>query len=164
VAFEHLPFDKNFKGTLLSTQSLFFTPGLWRNHSFSASFNTQTIRGTAYDYALNIPTISGYNQLINTEFLQNTLLLDYRFPIAYPDWEIGSVAYIKRIRAALFADYENIAANKAFIPRSYGFELRADVNLLRFYLPNFNVGGKMIFTNEKSVKKPIFEFGINYSY
>jgi len=164
IAYEHLPFDKQLKGKLLSTQSLFFTPGLWRNHSFSASFNTQTIRGTAYDYALNIPTISGYNNLINTEFLQNTLLLDYRFPIAYPDWEIGSLAYIKRIRASLFADYENIAANKAFRPRSYGFELRADVNLLRFYLPNFNVGGKMIFTNEKSVKKPIFEFGINYSY
>ena len=164
IAYEHLPFDKHLEGKLLSTQSLFFTPGLLRNHSFSASFNTQTIRGTAYDYALNIPTISGYNNLINTEPLQNTLLLDYRFPIAYPDWEIGSVAYIKRIRAALFADYENVATKKAFIPRTYGFELRADVNLLRFYLPNFNVGGKMIFTNEKSVKKPIFEFGINYSY
>ncbi len=164
IAYEHLPFDKNLEGKLISTQSLFFTPGLGLNHSFSASFNTQSISGTAYDYALNIPTISGYNNLINTEILKNTLLLDYRFPIAYPDWEIGSLAYIKRIRAALFADYENIAANKAFVPRSYGFELRADVNLLRFYLPNFNVGGKMIFTNEISVKKPIFEFGINYSY
>jgi hypothetical protein len=164
IKYEHLPFDKHLEGKLLSTQSLFFTPGLWRNHSFSASFNTQSIGGTAYDYALNIPTISGYNNFINTEILKNTLLLDYLFPIAYPDWEIGSVGYIKRIRATLFADFENLAANKAFIPRSYGFELRADVNLLRFYLPNFNVGGKMIFTNEKSAKKPIFEFGINYSY
>ncbi|MFM6954393.1 MAG: hypothetical protein ACKOWL_05345, partial [Sphingobacteriaceae bacterium] len=129
-----------------------------------ASLNTQITGGTAYEYALNIPTVSGYNQLNNIETLKNTLLLDYRLPLAYPDWEIGSLAYIKRIRGGLFADFENISTNRALVPRTYGIELRADVNLLRFYLPNFNVGGKIIFTSDESVKKPIFEFGLTYSY
>ncbi|MFM6954838.1 MAG: hypothetical protein ACKOWL_07615, partial [Sphingobacteriaceae bacterium] len=164
IEYEHLPFDHHLEGHILSIQSLFFTPGLWLNHSFSASINSQISGGTAYEYALNIPTVSGYNRLNNTETLKNTLLLDYRLPLAYPDWEIGSLAYIKRIRGGLFADFENIGPNKAFSPRTYGFELRADVNLLRFYLPNFVMGGKMIFTSDQSVKKPIFEFGLTYSY
>jgi hypothetical protein len=68
------------------------------------------------------------------------------------------------LRAGLFADFENISSGKINLPRTYGLELSADLNLLRFYLPNFQAGGKMIFTTQKTNRKPIFEIGLTYSY
>jgi hypothetical protein len=91
--------------------------------------------------------------------LRNTLLLKYRFPLFYPDWELGRYAYIKRVRGGLFADYENVSSLKDVT--SYGVELRADCNFLRFYLPVFDIGTKMIFINNNVNKSPIFELILN---
>ncbi|MDA9555729.1 hypothetical protein N9R54_05780, partial [Pelobium sp.] len=115
-------------------------------------------------YAFNndITRASGYANLTPVQKLYNTLLLDYRFPILYPDLELGPLAYIKRIRGGFFTDFENIGKGNGL--RSYGAELRADMNLLRFYLPNFDLGGKIIIPNESSTKTPIFELGLNFSY
>ncbi len=30
---------------------------------------------------------------------------DYVFPIVYPDWELTSILYLKRIRGGVWADY-----------------------------------------------------------
>ncbi len=163
LTYRHFPFENQIEGSYLSLKTLFYAPGLFRNHSISASFNFQNTSGV-YQFTNDIPTISGYNRLDNTEALKNTLLLDYKFPFAYPDWEISSLAYIKRLRAGLFADFENISSGKINLPRTYGLELSADLNLLRFYLPNFQAGGKMIFTTQKTNRKPIFEIGLTYSY
>jgi hypothetical protein len=163
LTYRHFPFENQIEGSYLSLKTLFYAPGLFRNHSISASFNFQNTSGV-YQFTNDIPTISGYNRLENTEALKNTLLLDYKFPFAYPDWEISSLAYIKRLRAGLFADFENISSGKTNLPRTYGLELIADLNLLRFYLPNFQAGGKMIFTTQKTNRKPIFEIGLTYSY
>ena len=38
------------------------------------------------------------------------------------------------------------------------------MNLLRFYLPNFELNGKVIFVNAKSVQNPIFETGFTYNF
>ena len=95
---------------------------------------------------------------------RNTLLLDYRMPLFYPDWELGPLSYIKRLKAGFFADFENIDSKKPFSPRSFGAELRADMNLLRFPLPNFDLGGKIIFINEKPGQNPIFETIAIYNF
>ena len=87
--------------------------------------------------------------------------MDYRFPIAYPDWEIGPLAYVKRIKGGFFTDFENIGKGNGL--RTYGAELRADMNLLRFYLPNFDVGGKIIVPNNQNTKSPIFELILNFN-
>ncbi len=164
IDYRHFPFENQISGQLLSIKTLFFAPGLFRNHSLSASVNYQRASGN-YQYTNDIPTISGYNQLsTNPEILKNTILLDYKFPFAYPDWELGALAYVKRLKAGFFADYENITDLKTALPRTYGFELSADLNLLRFYLPTFQAGGKIIFTNDNLNRKPIFEFGLTYSY
>lgn len=163
VNYQHFPFDSQLNGTLLSIQSLFFSPGLGQNHSFSVEANYQKMQGDAFQWVVDIPTISGYSFFYNPEPLENTLLLDYRFPLAYPDWDIWGLAYIKRFRAGLFADFENLNASN-LLPRSYGFELKADLNAFRFYSPNVTLGGKIIFHKQLAVQNPIFEFGITYSY
>jgi len=163
VSYFHLPFETQLNGTLLAFRSTLFAPGLFSNHSFQASFNYQESDG-AYNFNIEIPKISGYNNLSATASLRNTLLFDYRFPLFYPDAEIGPLAYIKRIKGGLFADFENIGKGALFQPRTFGLELSADMNLMRFFLPDFELAGKLIFSNEISNNKPIFEIGFNYNY
>jgi len=115
----------------------------------------------AYDNV--IPMVSGFDQLHLTR-PNNTLFLNYRFPFAYPDLEIGSLAYIKRLKATLFSDFEDIGINKSFQPRTFGIDIRADMNLLRFLLPNFDIAVKTIYINENNPKRFIFQYSMSYSY
>lgn len=163
ATYRHFPFDGRIAGEHFSIRTAWYFPGLWRNHSLLARFNYQHGAGT-YLYANDIPLVSGYDQLRPVP-VDNTLLLSYRFPLAYPDWAIGPLAYIKRFRTGFFADFQNIKAGNAFSPRTFGVELRADMNLLRYYLPNFDIGVKLVYANEAGAAKRIFAtYGIGYSY
>ena len=163
VAYQNFPFENKIKGNLFTFKSQFYAPGLLANHSLQASFNYENNSGV-YNNTENIPQVSGNLNIKPSTLVYNTLLLDYRLPIFYPDLEIGPLAYIKRLKAGLFADFENIGSVGVQKPKTFGFEILADMNLLRFYLPNFEVGGKLIFVNSNSSQNPIFELGFNYSY
>lgn len=161
LSYQSLPFDNTLSGDILRLQTSFFTPGLLTNHSLQASFNYQNAGGI-YQFNTDIPRVSGY-AFVRTQRIRNTLLFDYRLPLFYPDMEIASLAYIKRIRGGLFADFENIGKGNRFEPATFGLELNADMNLLRFYLPDFEWSGKMIFINGQKNRSPVFEFGFNYN-
>lgn len=163
LTYRNYPFENRVEGELFTFRSTFYFPGIARNHSFQASFNYQESSGN-YINTVDIPRVSGYSNLKPVGNTTNTLLLDYRMPLFYPDWEAGPLAFIKRFKGGFFADFENIRKGNSFSPRSYGAELRADMNLLRFYLPNFDLGGKIIFLNEKPRQNPIFEFMGTYSF
>lgn len=162
LSYFHLPFESQLSGSLFAFRSMFYSPGILPNHSFQTSFNYQSSDG-AYVFNIEIPRISGYNNLNTSTKLRNTLLLDYKLPLFYPDAEIGPIAYVKRVKGGLFTDFENIGKGSKFQARSYGIELSADMNLMRFYLPDFELAGKLIFSNEASRKKPIFELGFTYN-
>lgn len=157
LRYQHFPFENQVEGELFTFRSTFYLPGLMRNHSLQASFNFRDGDGV-YTNRVSIPRISGHAFARPLTNPRNTLLLDYRMPLFYPDWEVGPLAYIKRFKGGIFADFENIDTQQHFAPRSYGAELRADMNLLRFPLPNFDLGGKIIYINGNSRQNPIFEF------
>lgn len=163
IAYYNFPFSNNQSGYLLSLKSIFLTPGLGCNHSFQAGFNYQKSTGN-YQYTIDIPMVSGYGNLSPTSNLKNTLLLSYQFPIAYPDWEIGPLAYVKRLRAGFFSDFENIGAYSPCAPRTYGITVGADMNLLRFDFLTSGLSGKLIFATQESLLNPIFQFGLNINY
>ena len=163
LSYSHLPFQNLLNGTLLSFRSIIYTPGLMSNHSFQSSFNYQKTSG-AYGFNIEIPRISGYGNLSLNNRLRNTLLLDYRFPLFYPDSEIGPFAYIKRVKGGFFADFENIGKGSPFTPRTFGLELSTDMNLMRFLLPNFELAGKLILSRDNGIRKPILEFGFQYEF
>jgi len=90
--------------------------------------------------------------------------MQYRFPLAYPDWTIGRLAYIKRLKAGFFADYQNLT-DQAIHPKTWGMQVSADLNVLRFYLPNFEVGMRATYINDKSAtQKVVPSFTLGYSY
>jgi hypothetical protein len=81
---------------------------------------------------------------------------DYVFPIVYPDLEIGSLFYVKRIRGALWADHlkgSNILFNGShphFENKNYttiGVDLVTDMNFLRIPFP-LSIGGRVIYEPE----------------
>ncbi|MBC8051727.1 MAG: hypothetical protein H7Y13_01545 [Sphingobacteriaceae bacterium] len=163
LKYRHFPFENQVEGEIFAFRSTFYFPGVLRNHSLQASYNFQQTKG-AYETLVDIPRISGYAFAQPRTNPRNTLLLDYRLPLFYPDWELGPLAYIKRFKGGIFADFENIDSKKRFSPASFGAELRADMNLLRFPLPNFDLGGRVIFINGKSTENPIFETVAVYNF
>lgn len=165
INFKYLnqPFDKDLRGYMFAFESYFYFPGLAKNHSFLASFNYQTSTGNTV-YGNEINTGFGYPQIRAKTPLQNTLFFMYRLPLAFPDWEIGPIAYIKAIKAGVFAGYENIIKETSFTqPKTFGLELRSNMHLLR-YLPLIDLGGRLIFVNKSYNQNPIFELLFNYRF
>lgn len=157
------PFDKSLTGDLMAFESAFYFPGLVRNHSFMASFNYQESSGSL-NFNNEISTVYGYGQINAKSLLKNTLLLNYRFPIAFPDVEIGSLAYIRNFRGGFFSHYENIGSETNLAePKTFGLELRTSVNLLR-YQPVIDLGARLVFVNKIYNQNPILEFTFNYSF
>lgn len=161
VGLRNMPFSK-LKGLRTHLQSAFFFPGLASNHSTQLRFNMQHRNGI-FTYDNVIPMVSGYDQLSLTQ-PKNTFFINYKFPFAYPDFEIGSLVYVKRLKANIFTDFEDITIKDTFKPRTLGLEVRADMNLLRFLLPEFDAGIKAIYINENNPKRFIFQYSMSYSY
>jgi hypothetical protein len=163
IKYMHQPFDQKLAGELFSIENFFYTPGLWRNHSFLINFNYQQASGIRR-YATEINKVYGYNNILAKTKLSNTLLFNYRFPFAFPDAEIGPLAYVRNLRATLFCHYENFGRETNFgEPKTYGFELRSSMNLLR-YEPVIDLGTRVVFVNKVYNQNPILELIFNYSF
>ncbi|MEJ5995542.1 hypothetical protein WG904_14025 [Pedobacter sp. Du54] len=163
VKYFHQPFDNRYKGKLFAFESGFYFPGLAKNHMLAIGFSYQNATGVL-NANTEIATVYGYGQIKARSELQNSLLLNYKFPIAFPDIEIGPLAYIRNIRGGVFSHYENIIKQTNLAqPKTFGFELRSSMNLLR-YQPLVDFGARMIFVNQTYHQSPILEVIFNYSF
>ncbi|MCF6170022.1 MAG: hypothetical protein L3J66_03490 [Bacteroidales bacterium] len=79
-----------------------------------------------------VSTPRGYFNVDLPEFI--SLKADYAFPIAYPDWDVPGVFYLKRITSTLFYDFlsGNNQVNQAVQLASGGMELYTDWNFFSF--------------------------------
>lgn len=157
------PFDKQLSGDLFAVAGFLYFPGLAKNHSFLANFNYQEATGIR-TYNNDINTVYGYNNIMAKSRLKNTLLFNYRFPLFYPDAELGPLAYIRNVRGGVFCHYENLGTDSNLSqPKTYGFELHGNMNLLR-YQPNVDLGTRFVFVNKEYHHNPIFELIVNYTF
>ena len=161
--FEHLPFSNNLKGHYFAINSGFYFPGLFTHHSLRLGFNYQYDIGI-YQGQRSLDEINGFAYLPPNN-LQNTFLVNYYFPISYPDLELGRFSYIKEIIGGLFYNRENFGSDPNLYHgyTTYGLDCRVNFNLLRFYLPIFQVGTKVIIFQDKSIKSPKFELVLTYN-
>ncbi|MBO7200264.1 MAG: hypothetical protein J6V54_02600 [Bacteroidales bacterium] len=116
----------------LSVATNFYFPSPISTHSIRIAMGGRyvvDVNGLRLNSMLNAPR--GY-RYINTANLTATLSLNYSLPLYYPDWDIASLAYIKRLYANLFADMavDNIGSYK-----SVGLELNANLNVLQISTP-----------------------------
>jgi hypothetical protein len=163
------PFDRDIYGTGLSLKTSFFFPGLLPDNGIKIRFEKEKQDVAKYLYSNRVSLPRGYKNIISKDI--EFLSVDYVMPLVYPDFNISSILYLKRIRTSIFYDYASGTGNyylkydsggmsasyyrnynESF--RSFGFELLADFHLLR--IPYMISGG--IQTAWKDIKqKPVLE-------
>ncbi len=102
AVYNHTPFS-SVASRVAYVSGAITLPGLFRHHSFRVFLAQQWKKNGIYPYGDYISVPRGYADLtINNMTL---LKVDYAFPVAYPDLDLQSAAYLTRIYAHLFADY-----------------------------------------------------------
>ncbi len=163
ITYRHTPFENKAKGEILSARTVFYLPGLMRNHGFQIRLSAQAGTGI-YEYINDIPLVSGFSYY-KYEKVKNTLLVNYRFPMVYPDLALGSIAYIKRVKGGLFADYQNIHKHQEIAPKSFGAYLSFDFNAFRYPLPDFEFVVKGTYINDNTATQRVIPtVSLNYTY
>ncbi|MGN0002781.1 MAG: hypothetical protein ACI35V_05035 [Sphingobacterium composti] len=159
--YRHMPFE-NSNNNSWALRTNFYFPGLLMNHSFQTRFSIQHSNGV-FRGTYDIPLIDGFS-FLPSYTIKNTLLFDYRLPLAYPDLSIGQLAYIKRIHGQLSADYLNIH-QISLAPKSISAGLNFDFNLFKYNEPlfTFSILGTYLNDTRASNKfSPTFSFSYSY--
>jgi hypothetical protein len=137
------PFDQELYGFLHSVNAVFFIPG-WGNSGFQFNTGIQYQVPDLYLFSSDLSFPRGIKQQRTEEML--TLYADYVFPIAYPDFSLGSAFYIKRLRGDVFIDqafnaYRAVNSDQTATVWKYadytsmGVEFIADYHILRSIFP-----------------------------
>lgn len=116
-----------------------YIPGIFKHHSLSGYLAGESTNDwTDYTFQSLMPRIRGY--MIDADVLGS---LNYSFPLFYPDFSVGSLLFIKRVRANLFYDYglgDYRHRDDLNLYRSCGAELTFDFNPLTLYYLELNAG------------------------
>jgi hypothetical protein len=164
------PFDKTIYGTAGTFKTAFYFPGILPNNGIKVRYEKEKQTPVLYIYGNRVPFPRGYKNIRAKEF--QFFSVDYVLPVAYPDFNISSLLYLKRIRAGLFYDivsgprssFLSVTPNglKPFFTynltnqfnkeslSSFGLELLADFHLFR--IPYMISGG--VQTAWKSINEP----------
>lgn len=173
LIFRHTPFTGNDLGTLAGIQSVLYFPGITRNAGIKIyqgyqekSFNK------SYNFSNFIRSPRGFSGYQNNKMY--SLAADYKFPLIYPDFSIGKLAYIKRIKTSFFYDYvwlsvpvvdenDNVYPNgHQFTLNSYGAELTSDLHVLRFFAP-VELGCRTVYLPDQNTFRFEVLFSINFN-
>lgn len=151
LLYRQTPFDES--GDLFAFSSLFYFPGIIKHQGLRFYFAYQKRFGDAHFYNDQIALARGYSGLSFDDVF--SYKVDYKLPLAYPDFSLGPLVYVKRITLAVFYDeVKNRAGNKESY-RSVGSDLLFDVHFLRSFVP-FEIGLRSVYLIDDS--SPYFGF------
>jgi hypothetical protein len=140
------PFDNTIYGSAVSIKTAFYFPGLFPNQSLKIRLEAEKQDHEKYLYTNFSSLPRGYYNILSTDI--KVFSVDYFLPLGYPDLNVASLLYLKRIRTGLFYDYAAGPGNSMYkntssglVPvfetsekeflRSFGVELLADFHVLR---------------------------------
>ena len=166
------PFESELYNYIYSADAIFYLPGRGSS-SFKINVGYQFQDPLLYLFSSDFSFPRGIQNKRTEKMVK--VYGDYIFPITYPDWNLGSLLYLKRIRGDIFADYAyntyrtlNETQTTIIWPIdhnfSFGFELTADYHLLRTIFP-LSTGLRVGYAPTENI--PFFEvlFGIDlYSF
>lgn len=138
-----------------------FLPGLANHQGFRIFTAWQKEERGYYSYGSLIPSLRGYNNLFFREAW--AFKADYLFPIAYPELNWPTVAYLMRLRGNIFFDYIN-GRNAAGTWNNFaatGIDLQTDWHFFNFPAP-VNLGLRLSYRMYDQKVNPEFLFGINF--
>ena len=142
--------NSNYNGSYLRSDIYLAFPGLSKNHSLRGKFRYEKQKHVNYSFRRNIDFVYGYkNSFLFSEF--SGWGVEYENPLVYPEFGLGPLFYIQRIRLISFINSGNVVGlvNSSLgevkeTPLSFGVEIKFDINLFR--------------------QSSIFDLGIRYSY
>ncbi len=151
ILYRQTPFDDS--GDLFAFSSLFYFPGIIKHHGLRFYLAYQKRFGDAAFYTDQIAFARGYSGLSFEKAF--SYKVDYKLPLAYPDFNLGPLVYVKRIALAVFYDeVKNREGNKESY-RSVGSDLLFDVHFLRSFIP-FEIGLRSVYLLDDN--SPYFGF------
>jgi hypothetical protein len=147
--------ESDFHGSLISAAGLFYLPGLWKHHSLRVNVAIEQQDPDppdegGYAFPSKILYFRGYDPVFHEKLLKFSA--DYALPLIYPDLSLGSVIYIKRIRANAFIDWglgKHDFYQDNFL--SAGMDLLFDINFFRLFR-TIDLGARLAITRERDVK------------
>ncbi len=136
--------DIGLFGDMFSLKGSLYFPGIMRHQNFIIRGGYQLQNPENYYLPFNrIDFPRGYTSAVSREIKE--ISLNYSFPFAYPDWGLGPVIYIKRLRANAFYDllyakdlrgpYRKGSTSYNGSIYSYGTEVLADFHAFRIVFP-----------------------------
>ena len=168
--FKHTPWNSEQLGYIYYLYGRLYLPGVARHHSLqlSSAWQQQQTNRFMFNSALRFPR--GYFSRGTEKLSIGTI--DYSLPLCYPDWNLGCLAYLKRMSINLFYD---VAQNQYRVTdrdthrviwmndnlRSLGIDLLADVNLLQIIFP-INLGIRTVYVCETKEVQPSLLFNVTF--
>lgn len=149
------PFGGVLSGNLFAAQARLFFPGLAKHHSLRL-FGGMQFQGSGDSYSFGSPMFfpRGYSYVSTDQLYTGTI--QYQLPLAYPDWNLGRLLYIQRIKLNAFGDFgqgisgENDRSRFVQQYRSAGLDLSFEFNVLRLRQP-FEAGLRAVWTEQKGM-------------
>lgn len=135
---------------IFSANILGYFPGLSRHHSLRILAGFQKNSPDIYYYPNQIAFPSGIFNYAPEKLI--SIKSSYYFPLLYPDLDIISLLYLKRIYIGGFYDF---AFFDGVFMDSFGAEILIDCHILNMEFP-LNIGARISYN--LPVSKPFFEF------
>ena len=129
VSYIHTPFYGDYRGSLFSSELVFYLPGFTDIQGLKLTGSYEKIRHQSYIFSQNFLFPRGYDSIRHDRLYKGSA--DYSFPVINFSANIWKLVYIKRIIGNIFYDLgAGKTDNHLIYYRSAGIELTAEQNLL----------------------------------
>lgn len=154
----------DFTGNLFGMQGRVYLPSFAKHHSLSLRAGYQQQQNAQGSYYFSSPLLftRGYSYQ-NHDRLTNASI-EYRFPLFYPDFAVGPLVNIQRVKGAVLYDFGQ--GYDQFIPnpkttnyQSISAELGFDLNFLRLNFIRFDMGIRATYLPDTQEIIPSFVIG-----
>ena len=127
--YRHTPWKGDYTGNLAAAKIGLYFPGLFKHHSLFIQWGLEGQNPINYQFSSELLFPRGYDYIFHDSF--SKFSFNYAFPLAYPDWTVDGIFYLKRLRTNLFYDYGvGHIGHKTNTFQSFGIELRMDFHVL----------------------------------
>jgi len=117
-----------------SIVSQLYFPSLVKHHSLNFELAAEKQNNDEYYFQSSVLFPRGYDFELHKEYYK--ISTNYTLPIAYPDWRIKPILFVKRIRGNFFYDYAyGKTDNFTKTYNSFGAEIIFDVHIFRIEIP-----------------------------
>lgn len=182
LVYKHTPFNNEKPLTIMTATATFRFPGLFPHHSLSLSpfYRHTQIKKTDIKSLITpeFPEDPCQESNTNKVFIEvpstkniYRVIATYKWPIAYPDWSLGDLLYVKRLighlsyRPSFANTTEHWGTETIKHPYSYQYQARLGVSMdMGFsFLPalRLKVGGGVVYDQKSFLPFSILHFYVS---